>query len=33
MDFFYHVKTLCEVWMPQIKGICVYLMGLAATPV
>ena len=33
MVFFKHVKTLCEVWMPQTKGICVYFMGLAAMPV
>lgn len=33
MVFFKCVKTLCEVRMPQTKGICVYFMGLAAMPV
>lgn len=33
MVFFKHVKALCEVRMPQIQGICVCFMGLAAMPV
>lgn len=33
MVFFKCVKTLCEVWMPQTKGICVCFMALAAMPV
>lgn len=33
MVFFKSVRTLCEVRMPQTKGICVYIMALAAMPV